>query len=218
MVFFVAFFSLSACLFGQRSEAETALFNGKDLHGWDFFLADSTLDLHDVWWVEDGLLKCAGEPMGYLATTQEYKNFRLVVEWRWAPGKPAGNSGVLLRITGEPKALPRCYEAQLKHGSAGDLYGFHGNTLNGPDDRFMERESVLTGSMTGVSKKADLEDESGDWNRFEIYLLGDLLTVYLNGSKVNEAWGLDVLSGKIGFQSEGEEIHFRRIDLLPLSD
>ena len=28
----------------------------------------------------------AGEPLGYLRTVDEYTSYRLVVEWRWAPG------------------------------------------------------------------------------------------------------------------------------------
>ena len=62
----------------------------------------------------------------------------------------------------------------------------------------------------------DSEDEAGDWNRYEIFLLDRSLTVFVNGVKVNEAWNLDVHPGKIGFQSEGGEIHFRKIDLIPV--
>lgn len=203
-------------LMAQNQSETKSLFDGKSLSGWDYFLVDSSLAMEDVWWVEDGLLKCKGEPLGYLATQEEYTHFKLVVEWRWAPGKPAGNSGVLMRISGEPKGLPRCFEAQLKHGSVGDIYGFHGNQVAGPSDRFVSRESELTGPMTGVTKLLDAEDEAGDWNRYEIYLLKDNLTIYVNGMKVNEAWDLDVMPGKIGFQSEGGEIHFRKIELINL--
>ena len=212
---FIALFCLPAWMFGQNTSV-VPIFNGKNLDGFEFHLVDPSLTLADVWWVEDGLLKCKGEPMGYLATQLEYTHFKLVVEWRWAPGKPAGNSGVLLRITGDPQALPRCFEAQLKHGNVGDIYGFHGNTVMGPADRSTSRESELTGKMTGVSKMVDAEDEAGDWNRYEIFLLDSSLTVFVNGVKVNEAWNLDVHPGKIGFQSEGGEIQFRKIDLIPV--
>jgi hypothetical protein len=40
--------------------------------------------------------------------------------------------------------------------------------------------------------------------------------VFVNGTKVNEATGATVLPGRIGLQSEGGEIHFRRVELTPL--
>jgi hypothetical protein len=38
----------------------------------------------------------------------------------------------------------------------------------------------------------------------------------VNGKKVNEARAATVLPGRIGLQSEGGEIHFRRVELVPL--
>jgi len=108
-----------------------ALFNGKDLSGWTYYLVEPDVKMADVWSVRNGLLICKGEPMGYIATKEKYTNFKLTVEWRWAPGKKAGNSGVLMRITGEPRALPKCTEAQLQSGKAGDIYGFHGFQVKG---------------------------------------------------------------------------------------
>ena len=83
--------------------AEQALFNGKDLSEWDYFLVDPAAKMSDVWSIQDGILVCKGEPQGYLATKKDYTNFTLVVEWRWAPGTKPGNSGVLMRITGQAR-------------------------------------------------------------------------------------------------------------------
>lgn len=199
-----------------QHEESINLFDGKSLNNWEYFLVDPDVEMEDVWSIEDGLLICKGEPMGYLATKKEYTNFKLVVEWRWAPGKPAGNSGVLMRITGYPQALPKCAEAQLKHGSAGDIYGFHGFSVSGDPDRYISNEKELTGKLSGVSKIKDNENQAGEWNTYEIYLLKGSLTLYVNGEKVNEADGLDIVQGKIGFQSEGGEIHFRAIRLIQL--
>lgn len=215
----VFLFLLALVQFVSTTQAQKEfvnLFDGKSLSGWEFFLVDPDITLDDVWRVEDGLLICKGEPMGYLATSEEFTNFKLVVEWRWAPGKPAGNSGVLMRITGNPQALPKCAEAQLKHGSAGDIYGFHGFNVSGNKDRFISNEKELTGKLTGVTKIKDNENEPGEWNQYEIYLLEGNLTLYVNGEKVNEAEGLDIVPGKIGFQSEGGEIHFRSIRIILL--
>ncbi len=202
----------------DKPEGSVDLFDGKSLAGWEYFLVEPDVKMADVWSVSDGLLICKGEPMGYLATKKEFTNFRLIVEWRWAPGKPAGNSGVLMRITGEPKALPKCAEAQLKAGSAGDIYGFHGFQVKGDAARARTAEGEMIGKLSGVSKIKGNEKEPGEWNKYEITLNGGDLTLLVNGEKVNEATDCDVVAGKIGLQSEGGEVHFRTVQLTPLAD
>lgn len=193
------------------------LFNGKDLQGWKAFLVDPAVPMEAVWSVQDGLLVCKGEPTGYLYTEKEYTSFRLVVEWRWAPGTEPGNSGVLMRINGEPRAIPRAFEAQLMNGNAGDLYGFHGMKLTGAADRLQGGEAhELLGDFVGVGKIKANENPPGEWNRYEITLDGSNLSVSVNGEHLNEAQECDVLGGPIGLQSEGGEIHFRTVQITPL--
>jgi hypothetical protein len=198
------------------------LWNGKDLSGWSFFLVDPKAKLEDVWSARDGLLVCKGEPLGFLMTEQKFTSYRLVVEWRWAPGtvvtkEKTPNSGVLLRINGEPRGVPRTYEAQLRSGDAGDLYGFWGMKLAGDPARARSRAAdPVLGDMTGVAKAEAAENPVGEWNRYEILLDGTKLEVTVNGKKVNSATVADVLAGPIGLQSEGGEIHFRKVELTPL--
>jgi len=200
-----------------ESKAKDAvdLFNGKNLDGWEHYLVDPKLKMSDVWSVSDGLLACKGKPMGYLATKKEFTNFKLVVEWRWPPGKPATNSGVLMRITGKPKALPKCVEAQLKAGSAGDVYGFHGFNVKG-SARVISANNKFVGKLSGVKKIKAAEKKPGQWNKYEITFNGGDITVILNGEKVNEATDCDVVAGKIGLQSEGGPVEFRTVRLTPL--
>ena len=200
----------------EKPEGAVDPFDGKSLDGWEHYLVDPAVKMADVWSARDGLLICKGKPMGYLATKKAFTNFRLTVEWRWAPGKPASNSGVLLRITGKPRALPKCVEAQLKAGSAGDIYGFHGFQVKGDAARAVSAEAEMIGKLSGVSKIKGNEKKPGEWNRYDITLRGGNLTVLVNGEKVNEATGLDVVAGKIGLQSEGGEVHFRTVRLTPL--
>jgi hypothetical protein len=47
------------------------LFNGRDLTGWKAYLADPNAKMEDVWRVEDGILICKGEPLGYIYTERE---------------------------------------------------------------------------------------------------------------------------------------------------
>ncbi len=193
-----------------RSPAqEIQLFNGRDLTGWEHFLVEEAARMEDVWSVEEGILVCRGEPRGYLATVNEYESFELVVEWRW-PGEP-GNSGVLMRIAGEPAMLPSSVEAQLRSGSAGDMYGFQGFKIGGDPARLSE---VSIG--WSLARIEGNEKDPGEWNRFEITADGDRITIDLNGKRVNEARNCDVRPGKIGLQSEGGVIHFRTVALTPL--
>lgn len=189
-----------------------ALFDGKSLAGWSSFLVKPEVKTEDVWSVKDGLLVCRGEPMGYLHTTRAFTNFHLTVEWRWAPGGMPGNSGVLLRINGEPRGLPRCIEAQLKSGDAGAVYGFHGMRIAGDAARYFEKPGTPhAGDIRGVKKIEAAENPPGEWNTVELELNGGALTVRVNGKKVNEAAECEILAGPIGLQSEGGEIHFRRV-------
>jgi hypothetical protein len=199
-----------------------SLFNGKDLEGWGFHLVLPEAKMADVWSVRDGLLVCKGEPTGYLHTLRTFTSFKLVVEWRWAPGTVVDkdhvpNSGVLLRVNGEPKGIPRAIEAQLRSGDAGDLYGFWGMKIAGDPARMRSRIGDKNlGDMVGVSKAAAAEREVGEWNRYEIVAAGPNITVHINGTKVNEARECDVVAGAIGLQSEGGEIHFRKVELTPM--
>jgi len=219
--------AVAVCLSALTVSAQTtpvSLFNGKDLTGWSHFLVDPKVPAADVWSVRDGVLICKGDPLGYIYTNAEYTSFTLVVEWRWAPGAAAKlgknpNSGVLLRVNGEPKpkGVPRAYEAQLQAGSAGDLYGFWGMPLDGPADRKREAKGhELLGDMNGVRKIEGAEHAEGDWNTYEITLDGPSLVVFVNGKKLNEATASNVMPGRIALQSEGGEIHFRRVELTPI--
>lgn len=72
------------------------VFNGKDLTGW------KATGKADAWAVENGLIVCKGGGGGYLLTEQEYGDFELRFQYRWA--KKGGNSGVALRT---PPAVTR---------------------------------------------------------------------------------------------------------------
>ena len=210
--------TLTGCLATSALAAEPVqLFNGKNLRGWHAYLAEHGVLKPQVWSVQDGILVCKGEPLGYLYTAKSYESFKMVVEWRWAPGGKPGNSGVLLRINGEPRPLPKCIEAQLASGNAGDLYGFHGTAMDGDAARKIDSAgSPFTGPIQGVKKIKGNEKPPGEWNVYEITLNGGNLTVSVNGEKVNEATGCAVLAGPVGVQSEGGEIHFRKIELTPI--
>ena len=209
--------SLSTAATAAKPSGQQQLFNGKDLAGWDYFLTDPKVKMADVWSVQDDLLVCKGKPMGYIATKKKFKNFKLVVEWRWAPGGKPGNSGVLMRITGKKTMLPNCVEAQLASGSAGDMYGFQGFKIDGDKARrFDVPKHKLAGFLCGLKKVQGAENKPGEWNKYEITADGGTITLVVNGKQVNQASGCDVRAGQIGLQSEGGVIHFRTVEITPL--
>jgi hypothetical protein len=199
-----------------KEDSGTALFNGTNLDGWSHVLVGDGVKKEDVWSVKDGVLVCKGTPLGYLCTNEAYQDFTLTFEWRWAPGSEPGNSGVLLRIAGEPATfMPKCVEAQLKHGNAGDLWGFFGANIEGDAARLQEiKDHKDLGNFKGFKKTKAAEKPPGEWNRYEITVSGGNIELKVNGETVNQASGLDVLAGPIGLQSEGAEIHFRNIELV----
>jgi hypothetical protein len=70
--------------------------------------------------------------------------------------------------------------------------------------------------VKGFRGKEDVENPVGQWNTLECICAGDTITNILNGKVVNVGTGASHTRGKILFQSEGAEVFFRRIELLPL--
>jgi hypothetical protein len=189
------------------------LFNGRNFNGWTYVLSDAKAKLEDVWSVrEGGVLNCKGRPTGHLRTKQDdFENYELTLEWRWPTGK-GGNSGVLVHTT-EPRVLgiwPRSHEVQLYAGNAGDIWVI-GTTIEipNPEGRIKERRHF---NLTDNSEKPP-----GEWNKLRVICNGDELTIYVNGDKVNYARKLSQSKGAICLQSEGAEVEFRKIELVPMA-
>ncbi|HUS05424.1 MAG TPA: DUF1080 domain-containing protein [Bryobacteraceae bacterium] len=68
----------------------------------------------------------------------------------------------------------------------------------------------------GFRGRNDVEKPVGEWNRSEVIADGDSLTNLVNGVVVNHGTRSSQTAGKIQIQSEGAEIFFRRIELLPV--
>jgi hypothetical protein len=134
------------------------LFNGRDLSGFTTWLKDAKRqDPRKVFTAHDGMIHFSGDGFGYLATDKEYRDYRLLVEYKWGKrtdgGKYVRNSGVLLHATGPDGNANGVWmasiECQLAQGCVGDLIvirgqdgkgnvipvSFKANTILGPDKR-----------------------------------------------------------------------------------
>jgi hypothetical protein len=193
------------------AEKSIALFNGRDLSGWTYHLDKPDVRMEDVWSVKDGVLRCKGQPAGYLVTKKnDFENYVLTVEWRW-PGK-GGNNGALVHVTkpGEIDVWPKSLEVQLESGNAGDLWVIGTKIrIENPEKRIRGRRHI---KLTDGSEKP-----LGEWNKIEISCLGDEITDKVNGELVNHATKLSQSKGAIALQSEGTPIEFRNISLKPLN-
>ena len=203
-----------------KTDATIDLLASKNLDDWNFFLVDGVKKEDVFSFTNEGTLSCKGKPFGYLCTKEEYRDFKLTVQWRWPEGVEPTNSGVFLRINGESKGfLPRAFESQLQPGNAGDLWGFHGMGLAGFDKaRFTHNTSGndVTGEIRGIKKLVDAERPAGRWNTFEILCQGGTIVLSVNGTIVNWTQDAEDIAGAVGLQSEGGPIEFRNVWLTPL--
>ena len=76
------------------------------LNGWSgaFIFDSNSDDPKKVFSVKDGAIHVSGEGFGYIATKDEFRDYHLIVEYRWGKrtdgGKFVRNSGILLHATG----------------------------------------------------------------------------------------------------------------------
>jgi hypothetical protein len=108
-------------------------FNGKNLDGWYTFLKDRGRDNDPkkVFTVRDGMLHISGEEWGGITTKEEYENYKLVAEFKWAGGahapreNNARDCGILIHSQGEDGAHDGTWmnsiECQVIEGGMGDF-------------------------------------------------------------------------------------------------
>jgi hypothetical protein len=115
-----------------RPTSTIRLFNGRNLEGWYTWLKDARYqDPRRVFTVEKGKLHISGDGYGGVGTRHTYRDYHLVVEYRWGQQTwgdrktRARDSGVLVHGTGEDGAFggswPESIEAQMIEGGTGDM-------------------------------------------------------------------------------------------------
>ncbi|MFO0963912.1 MAG: DUF1080 domain-containing protein [Phycisphaerales bacterium] len=189
-----------------------ALFNGRDLSGWQ---GDTTGYL-----VENGAIWCG--PKGTnLYTAGEYGNFVLRFEFQLTPG---ANNGIGVRAPLQGDAAYEGMEIQvLDDGHA--MY-------KGKIAPWQHHGSVY-GIAASHGSTAALRP-TGEWNTEEIVVDGRDVVVTLNGVEINRANldeatrngtlskhkhpGLARTSGHIGFLGHGDRVGYRNIRVKPLPE
>lgn len=181
------------------------LFNGKDLNNWTFHLKDQSVDPAKVFAVRNGVITISGDPFGYMRTNESYSDYTLHVEWRYPV--EATNSGVFVHGQKPDTIWLKCFECQLKAGSAGDFVCMNGADMNERTDK----------SNRSVKKLAHASEKPvGEWNSMDVVCKANTIEVIVNGVLQNKGTGLNVNKGHICLQSEGKEIEFKNVYLTKL--
>jgi hypothetical protein len=163
------------------------LFNGKDLTGWKHIgPGDFT--------VEDGALVSHGG-MGMLYyEAKSFRDFTLEVEWKVR--HKCNNSGIFVRFpekSDDPRyAVDNGYEIQI-------------------DDCAGKYQTGAIYDQRAPTKVAS--KPAGEWNKYEITIVGQRYTIVLNGEKVNEFEGQRGRTGYIGLQNHDpiSQASFRKV-------
>lgn len=138
----------------------------------------------DGWTVENGavveivnselLLK---DGNGWLRSNHQFADFKLHVEWKALKAEKY-DAGIYIRSSGEGKPFPKpSYQINLLQGKEGNISNLPG------------------ASSQGLIK-------SGDWNTFDITVVGETVGLEINGKPAYKVGGLAAKTGYIGLQVE----------------
>ena len=159
-------------------EGFVSLFNGKDLSGWKGLvenpiarakmsaieLAEKQFDadqrMREDWKVENGLLVYVGHGYDNICTQEQYGDFEMLVDWRLDPNGEEPDAGIYLRGT------PQVQIWDIARTNVGAQVGSGGLYNN------QKNKSI---PLCVADKKL------GEWNSFYIRMVGDKVTVRLNG-------------------------------------
>lgn len=209
---------LGAC--AAPKPATIALWNGKNLDGWhaDVHAADGMPETSPSFAAENGLLISRGNPPGHLITDASFRDYRLVVEYRW-PGEP-GNCGVLVHAS-TPRRLygmfPQSMECQMFAGNAGDFWCI-GEDITVPDMEKRRGPKEKWGVDGDKARRIlnltdNSEKRNGEWNQMVIECRGRSIDIWVNGDLVNQGTDCTADHGQIALQAEGAVCEFRKVEL-----
>ncbi len=199
-----------------KDEGFVSMFNGENLDGWQGMLLngnpiktaqlteaerakaqeEANKKMFENWSVKDGQIIFNGKGAN-LVSVKEYKNFEMIVDWRI---DKRGDSGIYLRGT------PQVQIWDTSPGGEGEKIGSGGLYNNNPDN------------IRNPLKVAD--NPINEWNTFIITMIGENVTVYLNGElvvdnvRMDNYWDRSIPifeKGTLELQAHGDELAFRNI-------
>lgn len=126
--------------------------------------------------VVEGQLRLKGGD-GWLRSDHQYADFKLHVEWKALQAEKY-DAGIFIRTANGGAPYPKQgYQINLLQGKEGNIGNLPG------------------ASSTGLVK-------NGDWNAFDITVVGDTVALEINGRPAYKVGGLKAQVGYVGFQIE----------------
>ena len=203
-----------------KGEGYVSMFNGKDLSGWKALVenpiarakmkpaelakkqAEADGKMSENWVVENGEIRFIGSGYKNLCSVKDYADFEMWVDWRI---NDKGDSGIYLRGT------PQVQIWDTSRVDAGAQVGSGGLYNNSKHEKI-------------PLKVAD--NPIQDWNTFYIKMVGERVTVILNGELVTDNVVMDNYwdrslpifpSDAIELQAHGTDLGFRNVYVREIS-
>ena len=204
-----------------KGEGFVSMFNGKDLSGWEALVenpikraamkpaelakkqADADAKLSENWVVENSEIRFIGSGYQNLCSVKDYADFEMWVDWRI---NDKGDSGIYLRGT------PQVQIWDTSRVDAGAQVGSGGLYNNSKHEKI-------------PLKVAD--NPIKEWNTFYIKMVGERVTVILNGELVTDNVVMDNYwdrslpifpSEAIELQAHGTDLGFRDVYVREISN
>jgi len=197
----------------QKGEGFVSMFNGTDLAGWQGLvgnpitrakmkpqeLAKKQVEANQkafkLWGVKDGCIVFNGEGDN-LCSIKQYGDFELVVDWKITK---KGDSGIYLRGSPQVQIWDTSRVEEGAQVGSGGLYN---------NQKFQDKPLKVA------------DNPVGEWNTFRIKMIGEKVTVWLNGELVvnnvplENYWDRSIPifpEGSIELQAHGTDLAFRDI-------
>lgn len=193
--------SLTACAAIVSSAVyagETALFNGKDLSGWE---GDKAL-----WSVVDGAITGRTTEQNRAASNTfliwkegEVSDFELTLDYKFTATANYGNSGVQFRskVVDAGKFIVGGYQADFEFGDtySGILYEERGRGILAQRGQKVKitpggnpaQPTITVTGQTGDSAKIQAAIKKDDWNQYRIVVKGNHIQHFINGHQTVDA-------------------------------
>ena len=177
--------------------AATALFNGRNLDGWEI-VNDGQFS------VEDGVLK-VNRGTGWLRSADTFGDFVLTMEFRFL--EEGANSGIFVRTgptsNDDENGWPdNGYQVQCM------------DTLTGtPLAHLIPYGAPPFEDHSDIEALKRAYRPAGEWHTYEIKAEGENLWVHLNGVLITTATSIKNATGHIGIQGERGLLEFRKIEV-----
>jgi hypothetical protein len=202
-------------------------------------------DPQGIFAIDGGTLHILGIPatdqsvdFGYLATLEDFGDYRVRVQQRWGTKKFAPrlgqlrDSGLLYHLNGADQIWPQCLEFQIMEYNIGDLWMLAGAAVFAPvadtsaSEPTFDPLGVVAEYRSGrIIKSSDAESLT-DWNSLELIASGRDSAQIVNGQWVNGASNIEAIQGDninelshghLALQAEGAEVYYRSLEVRPLT-